>query len=455
MIDFVMVRAVKVLPLAALLTVFILSGHIFFAGTATAVDDDEQEDVRVGQRRSRTLFLFDNNPLGFLFPDLCRESSSLDDSEDAKFETIQGVFVVLAFFRVLFLGELWGSCDVLCPDLCSTKPCQGFELSGDDGSTCTCINECSDFADCIYNEESYCMCKEGYEGDGITCVEVGRQNIIETFVAASIEEELPPTILYEDEDAFPFGSGGGGTYEATAKLELTKDGIVSLAANPSLVESVVCHANGTVDVIMDDAAVDTGVTMNELFPVGAILVVSAEVFGPCLLVPSGVVTIVNPLLSPANDGYLRIHERVGTTKESRLTGSVVSFMSMFDTASIWLRELNETNDRSVANLTARDESLEVKKTLDIAEGLKFETSLKATNRCYFKDYLFEKGSIGWQYEISMALDVDIDFTASLTFDAGLDFKYPDEELGQDPSKSTCVKICCDFILVFHSTALFS
>ena len=75
-----------------------------------------------------------------------------------------------------------------------------------------------------------------------------------------------------------------------------------------LVKSVTCFERGTVHVEMDESV---DVSIEELFPTGAILVVSADVFGACSLFPHLVVTPGADEIFH-EDGFLRIRTQEGT-----------------------------------------------------------------------------------------------------------------------------------------------
>lgn len=73
----------------------------------------------------------------------------------------------IGWFRMLFMGDLRGSCGGMCQDLCNAKQCNGFDVPAD-GSSCTCkALLCDGNAICAGN--SMCQCNQGYEGNGLIC----------------------------------------------------------------------------------------------------------------------------------------------------------------------------------------------------------------------------------------------------------------------------------------------
>ncbi len=133
----------------------------------------------------------------------------------------------------------------------------------------------------------------------------------------------------------------GNTYMASANVKLTKDGVVSLAAAKNLVRSVKCYKDATVNVKMVRSVDDS---MESLFPIGAILVVSSKAFGPCTLYPPAYVSSSQAAFAGTTDGYLRILSRSGTPQNAVLTGQAVTFLSLFDTASVTARRVDSSAD---------------------------------------------------------------------------------------------------------------
>ena len=240
-----------------------------------------------------------------------------------------------------------------------------------------------------------------------------RKSLIRSlWYASELKDSLPPTNI----------TSNGVTYETSAEVKVTKSGIVSLAAAKGLVISVKCYENATVVVRLREGFDES---MKSLFPIGAVLVVSEKVFGPCTLFPSNYTSKLRATFVGTSDGYLRIQSRVGTPQDAVLTGEVVTFLSLFDTAKITARrilspEVDGPSGRRLAVIG------KVSKEWKVTDDLKLEVSMKGTNRCNFDTYDLKRGDFGWEYGFEAILDLTMELEASLTFDAGLNLKYPKE-----------------------------
>lgn len=221
----------------------------------------------------------------------------------------------------------------------------------------------------------------------------------------------------------------GVIYEVSAEVELAKSGVVSLAADKDLVRSLTCYENATVSIQMDQSV---NIPMETLFPVGAILVVSAEDFGSCSLFPATSVSAMAAMFPNSQDGYLRIESRVGTPQNGLLSGAVVTLLSIFETVDIEVEIVESGEDIGLMRRLQDTGKL----VFPLNEKFTLEISASVTDRNSIKGFRIRKGN-GWEHILKTVLDVSTKLEASLKFAQG-EYKLPAE--GTDPIQISLANI---------------
>lgn len=135
--------------------------------------------------------------------------------------------------------------------------------------------------------------------------------------------------------------GSMNTYNVSYDLTLPESGVVSLDG-VSEFATATCFENGTVRVELDsDAPVST---IEQMYPIGAILIVSRDEFGECALAPATIpenesdedesyrTTIDNNGIIA--DGFLIIESLSGNVYDAFVSGTSVAYFAIFEKASI-------------------------------------------------------------------------------------------------------------------------
>lgn len=224
----------------------------------------------------------------------------------------------------------------------------------------------------------------------------------------------------------------------SADVKLTKSGVVSLAAAKSLVRRVTCYEDATVAIRMAQS-IDN--SMESLFPIGAILVISSEVFGPCTLFPTNCILPTRAAFAGTSDSYLCILSRTGTPQNAILTGQAVTLLSLFDAAKIMARRVDPVEDDVPGSerRLARTDSASKEWWLDEPQKkVKLGVSLEGTSRCSIDAFVLEKGDVGWERVLEAVIDIEMKLEGSIIMCKGLEWKYPAE--GQEPAERELAEV---------------
>ena len=189
---------------------------------------------------------------------------------------------------------------------------------------------------------------------------------------------------------------------------LTESGIVSLAAHHDLIKSARCFQYGTIQVKMED---NVDLSMEELFPTGAILVVSSAVFGSCSPFPPEESFPGTKIFPDEEDGFLRILSQEGTSQDGIVIGDVVTFLTLFDDLHVEAYRIETENDENVDYNGVRRLQTLFFKEYDLNEEttIKLTARFGASSNSFIRGFLIGKGNDGWEYRVMTLLNFDVNF----------------------------------------------
>lgn len=131
----------------------------------------------------------------------------------------------------------------------------------------------------------------------------------------------------------------GDALQGNYSFTTIPEGVVSLDALAGAISSLQCNPRGVISIKMKQEYVGlTGLTLGQMYPLGSVLAVNSDLFGPCYLQSFSTeeATTVN-----SNDGFLKVSGFSGTVQEHFITGTSVSFFDMFSDSTFEIETLGE------------------------------------------------------------------------------------------------------------------
>lgn len=146
-------------------------------------------------------------------------------------------------------------------------------------------------------------------------------------------------------------------FDVSFDMFMTKAGVVSLNGIADDVLSVACDTSGTVRIKLSKNAM-VGKSLYEMYPKGAVLAVSREHFGECIIsepvnIPGSSdvddrVRMVSKSIDMFADSYLQIKSVQGSKRNTVVFGVETSYVSLFDKGSIRItRRVDENGAQSI------------------------------------------------------------------------------------------------------------
>ncbi len=236
------------------------------------------------------------------------------------------------------------------------------------------------------------------------------------------------TVVRTRDDRF-----GDSHYRLQYDILVNPSGVVSLDDAASLISSVSCFTDGSINVVIKDSARAQLNSLADMYPPGAIIVVNRELYGPCqlqALTRAQEQTQENNDGDPTSaknralvdDGYLRIESVEGTPGNATIRGEPTAFPALFQRARIILTNLaplppsrpsNGTTSQTIGAtsvrqaITAADGSTTFgdSKTLELGLGLvQFDLKAQVENRGGFRVLDAKIDSSGVNVEVSSVVD---------------------------------------------------
>lgn len=174
-----------------------------------------------------------------------------------------------------------------------------------------------------------------------------------------VDETFVPGLTHEESSGVE-ENDNGRPFHVDANLTFIESGVISLAAQKSLVDKIQCSLDGTVAISLLEE-IERQEAADIMFPAGTMLVIDSDVYGGCHLEKED--KGHEPFASP--DGYLVVKTVVlsADKKQMVVSGSSSSFFFMFDESNVTMHPVpgpgegtlnrhllgNHTNDRSLVS----------------------------------------------------------------------------------------------------------
>lgn len=203
-----------------------------------------------------------------------------------------------------------------------------------------------------------CEFENGKERSGWACAPISEPSFTSlTFRAGE---------RYTGSDTVAATDGSSDTFDVNFDVKLTEPGVVSLDGVADYA-TVTCFNNATVRVQLDAGVSLT--TIQQMYPVNAVLAVSRDIYGECRLAPaiipsdeSDVDREVRAAFNNENiiaNGFLIIESVTGSVSDAFIVGSVAPYYALFEEGSLSIvPSTNSSSSRQVVPYSEKAVSLE-------------------------------------------------------------------------------------------------
>lgn len=210
---------------------------------------------------------------------------------------------------------------------------------------------------------------------------------------------------------------GREQFDVNYDVTLTDAGVISLADAKTFIRKVTCSQDGSVRIKLKKNFKPPELAL--LYPVGALLVISADVFGPCKLSPGNAST--DPFLNRAlfEDSFLFIEYVQGTTRNALIRGKPTTYFSLFSKADIRVKRINTATSRQVtiALPASRETSVALRRKFKL-DLFSVTASVKATDKGGFQVLEAKWDEDGIDVQVKVASELTIAASLSLKFGKG-------------------------------------